>query len=200
MPKKSANTGSALFDTPIIRHDEGYDSERWRDDVQPTKRCHYNHKPLEIGGGVLHGGNCRDHFHLGRMDLYVALDACMQHPYFENASDVPRAVYYPIRNMQIPNRPDKFIALVDLIVKELSEGHTVHVGCIGGHGRTGLVIAAVVARLGLAGEDNDAIKWVREHYCKKAVETSSQEGFLVTHFGVKPKATKEGVDKSTMDF
>ena len=146
--------------------------------------CYTTHPVLKIGGGRLIGGNCRNHA-ANKAHLYVALDSVHEHPLYDPATPLARCVFYPIPNMKIPTRPDKFSALIDDIIQTLSAGQTVHVGCIGGHGRTGMVLAAVVARLGIAGPDNDAIGWVRENYCKKAVETKAQEGFIVVNFGAK---------------
>lgn len=170
------------------------DPDAWRSDlddgrqgklfIPQGKRCHETHPDLHIGGGTLIGGNCREHRRHADVNLYVALDASMEHPLFEIGKPIPHAIYYPIQNMKIPTRPDKFAALIDIIMAGLDKGLRIHVGCIGGHGRTGTVIAAVVARLGIA-PDNDAIAWVREHYCKKAVENKMQENFLVVNFGCK---------------
>lgn len=162
-------------------------------------QCYTSHPPLKVGGGVLLGGNCRDHVAHQGVDLYVALDGGHKQPYFEAGWSwdyLPRAVYYPIENMRIPNNVPKFVDLIDVIVAALGQGKKVHVGCIGGHGRTGLVLAAVVAKLGIAGKENDAIGWVRENYCKRAVETTAQENFLVVNFGAKPVRKGQGkVDK-----
>lgn len=171
------------------------DEDRWRSEITKDSsgggklfiaqgaRCHESHPDLQLGGGTLIGGNCRDHKRHKGVDLYVALDGSQEHPLFEIGELPPRCVYYPIQNMGIPARPDKFKALIEMILLALSAGNRVHVGCIGGHGRTGMVIAAVVARLNEPGFD--AIKWTRDNYCIKAVETKPQEGFLVTQFGVK---------------
>lgn len=152
--------------------------------------CHMSHPELMIGGGRLLGGNCRDHDRHKGVDLYVALDYGMAHPKFDVGVKPSACVYYPIENMKIPKIPTKFSALIDYLLGVLAQGQTVHVGCIGGHGRTGLVIAAIVARLKIA-PGNDAIEWTRQHYCHKAVETKEQENFLVVHFGAKmPPAGK----------
>lgn len=180
--------------------DQGGDQGRWHGPAQRTY-CHESHPDLHIGGGILVGGNCRNHARHKDVDLYVALDGSMEHPLYEVGKAPPHCVYYPIKNMKVPTRPDKFEALVDMIVGVLGKGGKVHVGCIGGHGRTGLVIGAVVARLEIAPE-NDAINWVRKHYCKRAIETAGQEGFLITYFGSKPIPPRKdkSVDKSLPGF
>jgi hypothetical protein len=67
--------------------------------------------------------------------------------------------------------------LLAFIHMELQNGETVEFGCIGGHGRTGSLAAAVL--IGLYDMDaKDAIAYVRKHHCKKAVESVSQEKML----------------------
>ena len=86
--------------------------------------------------------------------------------------------------MRCPRNADKFHELVNLIIQTLSDGKTVHIGCIGGHGRTGLVIAAVVAELHLGEEGFNCVEWVRQHYCKKAVESQEQLNFLHAYYNL----------------
>ena len=64
-------------------------------------------------------------------------------------------------------------------------GQWVEVGCIGGRGRTGTVLACMAV---LAGElPEKAVQWVREHYDPKAVETPEQEAWVVS-FGSRQRA------------
>jgi hypothetical protein len=83
----------------------------------------------------------------------------------------------------------------------LHDGKSIHVGCIGGHGRTGTVLTAIMAELT---EKTDAIQWVRAHYCKKAVESEEQVDFLVKHYGVttaKPTKTySSSIDSGKFGF
>ena len=48
--------------------------------------------------------------------------------------------------------------------------------CIGGHGRTGTALAAILVAYSIPAED--AIAFVREHHCTKAIETAFQEEYL----------------------
>lgn len=62
-------------------------------------------------------------------------------------------------------------ALIDEGVKDL----VVH--CVGGHGRTGTALASMLIMvMGMTGPE--AIRWVRDKYCKSAIETSVQERYL----------------------
>jgi hypothetical protein len=77
---------------------------------------------------------------------------------------------------------DAFRNLVDYLCNQLQAGKRIHIGCIGGHGRSGLLLSAIVAKLGT----KDAIQWVRQNHCEKAVESEQQINFLVKHYGVTP--------------
>lgn len=62
------------------------------------------------------------------------------------------------------------------IYNKATLGKWVEVGCIGGHGRTGTVLACMAV---LAGQSaKDAVKYVRTSYCKKAIETKEQEWWV----------------------
>ena len=71
--------------------------------------------------------------------------------------------------------------MVKWLAKQVEAGKKVHVGCIGGHGRTGLVLAAL-ARVMI--DEKDAIAYVRKNYCHKVVETTAQVNFLAKHWGI----------------
>ncbi len=70
---------------------------------------------------------------------------------------------------------DWYKGIVEMIVGWLKEdGARVEVGCIGAHGRTGTLIAGVIAMV----EDlsaADAIEAVRDRHCKRAIEGYAQE-------------------------
>lgn len=160
-------------------------------DGKHYERCHKSHKPVHLSAGVFTGGSCSDP--VEGADVYVNLD--------RNAPFRARTLpwtpgiefNYPIPDMSIPNNPENFKAMIDYLAARLTEGKHVHVGCIGGHGRTGMVLAALVKKIN--GTD-DAITWARENYCKKIVETPEQIKFLTDHFGitaVKPSKSWSGI-------
>jgi Swiss Army Knife protein, DSP-PTPase phosphatase domain len=55
-------------------------------------------------------------------------------------------------------------------------GESVEVGCLGGLGRTGTVLACMTVLAGL--DPTAAIAWVREHYRAEAIETTDQERWV----------------------
>tara|TARA_R100000306_G_C4357661_1_gene133629 strand:+ start:180 stop:947 length:768 start_codon:yes stop_codon:yes gene_type:complete len=52
----------------------------------------------------------------------------------------------------------------------------VEVGCMGGHGRTGTLMALIMVQLGCKAEE--AIKTIRQDYCDRAIETKKQENLI----------------------
>lgn len=157
-----------------------------------SARCAHSHKVLTIKDGVTIVGGAASDPVKGEYDLMVSFDSSKQHdvrayPWHEKPLEF---IYYTISDMNAPSNPDGFRCLIDYVAKRLNEGARVHVGCFSGHGRTGLFLAALYATM--TGE-KDAITYVRENYCKKAVESKSQVDFLVKHYGVtRVEGSKEG--------
>jgi len=56
-------------------------------------------------------------------------------------------------------------------------GVCVEIGCLGGVGRTGTVLACMAVLAGVRRES--AVNWVRRHYRREAVETREQEGWVL---------------------
>lgn len=142
-------------------------------------RCYATHPALDIGDGrVVYGGSC---FRLvvDDADVYVGLSEAMHPdrralPWVDGYSFV-----FPIADRAAPDDPEDFAALVAWLSDRLDEGLKVHVGCFGGHGRTGTVLAALSAYRGV----DDAIAHVRAGYCSRAVESKAQVRFLVDYYG-----------------
>ena len=98
--------------------------------------------------------------------------------------------------------------LWELLVSELSklsDPIKVLVMCMGGHGRTGTVLSVIWGLFG--GQTGDPVRYVREHYCHKAVETAQQldyvekiTGLQVTSLPVRESFNKykKGHDKKAL--
>lgn len=77
-------------------------------------------------------------------------------------------------------------SLVDLARQEITQTLKVLVRCMGGHGRTGVVLCALaVAAKACPGVD--PIAWLRSRYCKKAVESDEQFNYIERLSGVPSK-------------
>lgn len=152
-----------------------------------AKKCYQDHPPLVVvpGKPPVVGGSCLA-LQGPAFDVRVGLDAAMT-PTHQRLPWVPgHEVYYPIDNMRAPTDPAEFGRMIVWLLSMIRTGARVHVGCIGGHGRTGLVLAALVARADVGVPSSDPIGYARARYCKKAVETKEQIEFLVRHYGAQP--------------
>lgn len=138
--------------------------------------CYKSHSPIEIGGGVVFGGNCHSPI-CNDADVYVNLDTSKTGMSFPWES--PIHINFEIPNFGVPLNSKAFVKLISFLKEQLEEGKKIHVGCIGGHGRTGMVLAALAC---VVESKKDAIQYIRSVYCSKAVETKSQVIFLVSNF------------------
>ena len=76
----------------------------------------------------------------------------------------------------VPRDPDAAAAAIRRAFDAARRGERVEVGCVAGHGRTGTALACMAVLAGVPGEE--AVEWVREHYCEKAVEPPYQEPWV----------------------
>lgn len=79
----------------------------------------------------------------------------------------------PTRDFDVPKVADVRRALVQLIA-QMAIGRQAYVGCMGGIGRTGLLLAALAKIMGV----EDPVAYVREHYIPHAVETQKQQDYI----------------------
>ena len=143
--------------------------------------CYLKHPPLKLPGTdlVIYGGSCLSPA-VKDADIYIGFDDSMKFTKRAYPWNAGEEFLFTIRDMSVPDSPTQFGKLVDWTKAQLEAGKKVHCGCLGGHGRTGTFLAALVSRFG----EKDAITYVRKNYCKKAVESSKQIAFLKEHFGV----------------
>lgn len=185
------------YQQPLYGYDSGYPYLTPRNQKKDSggssysygKRCYHSHKPLELGDGLkVYGGSC-NHPAVEDADVYIGFDHGMKLGPKSYPWNDGNEVKFLVTDGNAPSNPAEFKQLVKWAIEQIRDGKKVHAGCIGGHGRTGTFLAAVVAEmLGI----KDAIGYVREHYCTKAVESESQVTFLHKHFGVtkaKPSRT-----------
>ena len=66
---------------------------------------------------------------------------------------------------------------LELLAHIEKEEMTVGVFCVGGHGRTGTAVCAMLI-VGLNYTATEAVHWLRKNYCKKVVESKSQIDYL----------------------
>lgn len=146
--------------------------------------CYVNHKELSIGGGIVVGASA--HHPRDGYDIYVGLDHDMRrigetYPWEPEKEKPKHQFVFRISDGCAPKDVSGFQSMVEWLGKELAGGARVHIGCIGGHGRTGMLITALRAH---CDGDKDALAWVRANHCTKAVETQRQVDFLVKTYGI----------------
>jgi protein-tyrosine phosphatase len=157
--------------------------------------CYQSHKPMPIGNHFVYGGSCINP-KITDADIYVGLDGGMiehleSYPWYEDR----QAFKFEITNMRVPDDAMEFHNLISYLHEALLDDAKIHIGCIGGHGRTGLVLAALVK---VATGNPKAIQYVRKRYCPKAVETDEQIKWLGKHFKIhpaKPRYTAADLDR-----
>ena len=64
--------------------------------------------------------------------------------------------------------------VVDYLASKIHMG--IEIGCMGGHGRTGTLMALIMVQLGC--KPGKAIKTIRKDYCHRAIETQKQEELI----------------------
>ncbi len=146
-------------------------------------RCYHSHPALKIKEFSIYGGSCGNPV-VEDADIYVALQSGSRSGLASDPWDkqLVTEIHFSINDYCAPEtkKVARFKKMIDWLCNQLQEGKKIHVGCIGGHGRTGLVLSAIVAQMG----ESDAIQYVRKHYCTKAVESPEQVKFLMKHYGV----------------
>lgn len=156
------NCPDELFRTPKTRSYEPRGSS--------TLSCgEKRHSTLNLWSGTLSGGRASQP--PKNTYLLVAFEKVYVE---ERMASLVLAVDTP--NMKIPTNPDRFEFALQAAQTALEAGKHVHAGCIGGHGRTGTFVACIAHRAGLV--IGDPVRWTREHYCRKAVESVEQERFV----------------------
>jgi hypothetical protein len=179
MSKKSYGEAD-LFDSA---YDDRHDQKYWS-----RKSCYHDHPVLLLGGGKFIGGSCSTPVNKDA-DVYIGFDSGMRVQAIKPWERQVVQVYHHITDMHAPSKPEEFKQLVNWTAEQLKLGKTVHAGCIGGHGRTGTFLAAL---LSVVEGEKDAIAKARKVYCEKAVESSEQIKFLEIHFGIIPVTPSKG--------
>ncbi len=184
-PKEPGPLPTSKKVTALEEHRQG-EKVKKEEEKKGYSHCADNHPPLPIlvDGKVyeIHGGSSTRKAPPEDVEVFIGFDHGMVQTDRRFPWDPRTEFLYPITDMGVPPDLASFEKLLDYLAKEVMAQRKVFIGCIGGHGRTGLVLAALVQRM--TGEE-DAITFVRNHYCKKVVESEKQVDWLHKHFGIK---------------
>lgn len=178
----SASEKLALLDrSPTAKEFKAVEKAPTKAAVGAYVRCYESHPALPLSEGiVVYGGSCVYPV-VEDADVYIGHDHSMKkspkaYPWNEGES-----VQFLIPDMGVPESKEEFAKMLDWLVVQLTAKKKVHVGCIGGHGRTGMTLSALAF---LMRNEKDAITYVRKNYCEKAVESQGQVQFLHDLFGI----------------
>lgn len=177
-------------------HNDDWDVPFSKGSKGSYQRCYETHKPLPLSDGLMIWGGSCSYPVIEDADIYVGFDLGIKKSPKAYPWEQGESFLYYIQDMDVPKDVPSFLKLVDWIIVQLIAQKKVHLGCIGGHGRTGLVLSAIVAKM--MGK-KDAIQYVRDNYCHKAVETRQQVQFLVEHFGVDSVKGSKEYEKKVVD-
>ncbi len=76
----------------------------------------------------------------------------------------------------LPTDPIQAARSIVAAFKRAKVGERIEVGCVGGLGRTGTVLACMAVLAGVP--VNDAVRWVRANYHSEAIERAAQERWV----------------------
>ena len=76
----------------------------------------------------------------------------------------------------VPREPEAAARQITSAFARAQSGERVEVGCVGGLGRTGTVLACMAVLAGTP--PSEAVSWVRSNYDVRAVETKEQEAWV----------------------
>lgn len=106
--------------------------------------------------------------------------------------------FFPIKDFGVPRMFYTGDHLRRMVESALQDGE-IYVGCAGGTGRTGLVLALLARVAGVS----DPVRFVRDTYKSHAVETAEQERFVQGFHGdevqeIRRHANREGMKQAIL--
>jgi len=87
---------------------------------------------------------------------------------------------WPDMGVPDPAFKDQFIGCVKWMLEQMAAGVKMETGCMGGHGRTGTMLACLLVAQGVF--PGQAIKRVRADHCSHAVESEKQVEFVAAFY------------------
>ncbi len=138
-----------------------------------NSRCSHVLDPVALPSGVI----------IHCSSLHNERSADSPAPDFGLYADFQWRPYWPnefIHWLDFSAPTDKDTAIRQMLgLYERAKNSVVEIGCIGGHGRTGTILACLYTFdvKGLCG-GQEAVDWVRSRYCEQAVESETQMTFI----------------------
>ena len=175
---------------------KNYGGDRWWEQpgfgarsFEKVKRCHEGNIQLCQGPDVYLGGNnagakpsewIKAHPDGVLIDLADVMRCEVSSTYGFKLPNFANVIQIDWRDYSVP----KSLTLDDWkhVVAEIRERKEALVFCMGGHGRTG-TLGAILAIFFQLCKPEEGIKYIRENYCKEAVESMEQVKYIEGLFG-----------------
>jgi len=184
---------------------------------RPKNECTHKGMPMvfKIGKGEVYASGSRNVWDCGKLDLIVSLSGHPMPTFKANqaAEELLRRTSGMRNSFLGLTPPDNFsrlsmswidgkappfdLSYVKDLVALVEAGTDILIHCVGGHGRTGTMLVAMLCEMTSKpwGNKNvDPIKWIRTNYCKKAVETDKQIDWLKDRYDIVKKTKETGSD------
>ncbi len=146
------------------------DDQMWRTKTKVYSKCRHYNQPLEFPDGTV----VYPSSHTDREEDEVAPDFGLYLDHCWEPTGIAGFIAWP--DYDSPRFPVAAAQSIIDAYKKAQEGLWVEVGCIGGHGRTGTVLACMAVLSGV--KASNAVKWIKKNYCSHAVESSIQEWYV----------------------
>lgn len=88
-----------------------------------------------------------------------------------------KLLVYPWPDLGVPREPARFRRALRWLLHQAAQGKRVEIGCVGGHGRTGTTLAALLILQGMSSKR--AAARIRRTYCGEAIESKAQAEMLL---------------------
>lgn len=140
-------------------------------EVKKWEKCRHYQAPVTMPDGTVIYASSSTHDRKGAPipDLGIYLDGCWK------PDTIAYHVGCPDYSTPFPS-PAQVVWVAQQGINMARKGRRVEVGCIGGHGRTGLMLA-VMATI-IDPDIENAVKYVQDNYCSHAVESKVQEWYV----------------------
>ncbi|KKK87023.1 hypothetical protein LCGC14_2757390 [marine sediment metagenome] len=157
---------------------------KWKKQKNYTNSCQHWRQPVMVGKFLVTcssgmyfslGRNTEPHPGLPYPDFGVYLDSRWK---AKVDGHYPALItHWP--DMKAP-KPEELTRVVDICLSKMSQGKVIDIGCMAGHGRTGTLLASLIAKV----EHLDGVTALREarwRYCSYACETRDQREAVINY-------------------
>jgi protein-tyrosine phosphatase len=162
-PQNTSLFGKGAWDDDAY---SGYTAAKWE------PKCRHNHEAVTFPDEtVIHASSSGQHKDHPKVDF-----GCYAYDGFRPEPDI--ALFLSWQDFGLPHGELRLVVYeLKRMVMLAREGFDIEVGCMGGHGRTGTMLACMATLCGVP--PAEAVAWVRTHYCAEAIETEEQEWFVL---------------------